>query len=109
MSKSLSLDDIYPRIQLDDIDNRDFQSRRFGMSFLWVGLLASGRVVVGNPMRDPVAVINSFEELVDILKVGREYSFRRIAVEEREVTKRMERARVQESEPPLDLDLDIDL
>lgn len=111
MSKSrLSLDEIYPRIQLDDVENRDFQSRRFGMSFLWVGLLSSGRVVVGSPMRDPVAVVSTFEELVSILQLGRDYSFSRIEAEQRTSRLRREKFLQQEKEPDIDIgDLEIDL
>ncbi len=107
MSK-LSFDELFagfPPIQLTPQENQEFQSRRFGYSFLWVAKLESGRIIIGTPTRDPIAVVHTMDELLRILSNANAYAIRRNALDEREYQAKVVTRQVKKDEFDLDLDL----
>lgn len=53
---------------LSDGDRFAYQSRRYGALNLWVMHLPSGKVILSTPSRDPIAIVNSFDDLLDLLR-----------------------------------------
>ena len=48
---------------LTDEDRYFFQSRRYGYGGLWILALPSGKIILADPKRDPLAVIESIADL----------------------------------------------
>lgn len=73
--------------KLSDDDRYSFQSRRYGVNFLWIGMLPSGRILLGDHARDPIALIETFEELRNALAPFEERAARRARKLEEGVSK----------------------
>ena len=57
--------------QLTEGERYDYQTRRYGYSFCTVAYLKTGRILVLNPFREPVAIIRNLQELQLVLEAGR--------------------------------------
>lgn len=108
MSK-LTFDELFtgfPPLRLTPQENQEFQSRRFGYSFLWVAKLESGRVIIGTPTREAIAVIQTMDELRTILSNANAYAVKRNALDEVEYTRRVIQRKPSKED---DLGLEFDL
>jgi hypothetical protein len=56
------------KLGLDEADRYDFQNRRYGRSFVVVGIVRSGKIIATNPLRDPIAVIETLDQLRALLR-----------------------------------------
>lgn len=55
------------KLGLTEAERYDFQSRRYGTSFCVIGVVRTGRMILTNPLREPIAVINDLDQLRTIL------------------------------------------
>jgi hypothetical protein len=75
------MDQLFPKIELSGNDNHDFQSRRYGASFLMISQMPSGRIVIASPTRDPILILEPDTlpyPLLELLAKGTAYSSRNI-------------------------------
>lgn len=94
-----------PLTTLDERDRFAFQSRRYGTSFLWVIKLPSGKIMIGDPKRDPIAVINSFSDLTDILERYKTFADQRMRSMNRAQERLMKAAKEEEDLSDIEINL----
>lgn len=73
MTSLLTKTDLPSRIanrELTESERYEYASFRFGFNMLWVRQCRSGRVIVGNQARDAVAVVESYDELLEVLTIA---------------------------------------
>lgn len=83
------------KLGLDEADRSDFQNRRYGRSFIVVGIVRSGKIIATNPLREPIAVIESLDQLQDLLRAEQVKSYQWQA---RESVRRAQRSLVLDEE-----------
>ena len=78
------------KLGLDERDRYDFQARRYASSFVVVGMVRSGKIIATNPLREPIAIIESLDQLKELLHAERlkSYAWQSREAERRERVKR---------------------